>query len=486
MNKEGPTLGRILTMVGFTLSCFGLLLFLWLSFGGAIPLQPKGYRFKVAVPEATQLALQADVRISGVSVGKVVQKELDPKGNRTLATIEVQRQFAPLHKDARAILREKTLLGESYLELTPGSRSAPDLPDGGRLANAHVKHTVQLDEIYDALNPQTRKAFQDWQSNTAKAIQGNSQNLNDVFGNLPQFAASADDVLTVLDTEHVAVRGVVRDTGRVFAALAKDPQQLRNLVTASDAVFRQTAQRNRELAETFRVFPTFLDETKTTMARLQSFSRTTDPLIRDLRPVARDLVPTVRDVRRLAPYLRTLFVNLGPLITASKKGLPATRKILEGARPLLGQLGPFLSQLNPILQYLELNQHLVADFISVGAGGVASKTQSATGGIGHYLRQFNPLGQESFGFTAQQRVSYNRSNPYIPPLGLASSQAAKYLFPTPSWDCKNTPSGGPQLPVESSNPAVKQPGCFTIPSQTFQGKALKFPHIGPNSYAKKK
>ena len=65
-------------MVLFALSCFGLLLFLWLSFGGPIPLKPKGYRFKVAFPEATQLGLEADVRVAGVSVGKVVAKDARP------------------------------------------------------------------------------------------------------------------------------------------------------------------------------------------------------------------------------------------------------------------------------------------------------------------------------------------------------------------------------------------------------------------------
>src|SRR6266516_4259356 len=115
MQKQAPTLGRLLVMVGFALSCFGLLLFLWLSFGGAIPLKPAGYHFKVGFPEATQLGLEADVRVAGVSVGKVRSKELDPKGgNRTVATIALDRRFAPIHKDARAILRQKTLLGETY------------------------------------------------------------------------------------------------------------------------------------------------------------------------------------------------------------------------------------------------------------------------------------------------------------------------------------------------------------------------------------
>src|SRR3954463_14805360 len=116
MQKSAPTLPKLLTMVVFALTCFGLLLFLWLSFGGTIPLKPKGYRVKVAFPEATQLGLYADVRTAGVTVGKVRTKELDPHGNRTIATIELDRRFAPLHANARAILRQKTLLGETYIE----------------------------------------------------------------------------------------------------------------------------------------------------------------------------------------------------------------------------------------------------------------------------------------------------------------------------------------------------------------------------------
>src|SRR4030081_3111085 len=109
-------------MTLFALSCFGLLLFLWLSFGGAIPLKPKGYRFKVTFPQAVQLGLQADVRTAGIPVGRVISKALYKPGNRTVATVEVDSRFAPIHRDAVAILRQKTLLGETFIELTPGTK----------------------------------------------------------------------------------------------------------------------------------------------------------------------------------------------------------------------------------------------------------------------------------------------------------------------------------------------------------------------------
>ena len=380
MQKQAPSLGRILTMVIFALTCFGLLLFLWLSFGGPIPLKPKGYQFKVAFPEATQLAVEADVRVAGVSVGKVRAKSLDPAHpNRTVATIELTRKFAPIARDAHAILRQKTLLGETYVELTPGNkRQAGTVPDGGFLADARVAKTVELDEIFQALDPKTRASFRSWQQDLSKAVAGRGRDLNDALGNLPAFADDGNDLLTVLDGQSQEVSGLVRGTGQVFGALTQDEGQLHNLVVNAGDTFDATSRQQEALAETFRIFPTFLDESKATFQRLERFSKDTDPLVQELRPAMRDLSPTLRDVRALAPDLRNLFVNLDPLITASKTGLPALRDTLTEAKPLLGQVQPFLEQLNPVLQWLEYNQLTTSDFISNGAAALADTIPTVT------------------------------------------------------------------------------------------------------------
>src|SRR5215210_6112803 len=101
MQKQAPTLGRMLIMASFTLSCFGLLLFLWSTFGGPIPLAPEGYRIKVPLQEAQQVAVESDVRISNVTVGKVTDLELGDEGLAE-ATIEVDARYAPLPADTRA------------------------------------------------------------------------------------------------------------------------------------------------------------------------------------------------------------------------------------------------------------------------------------------------------------------------------------------------------------------------------------------------
>ena len=195
--------------------------------------------------------------------------------------------------------------------------------------------TVQLDEIFDALDPQTRASFKTWQQELSKGIEGRGRDFNDALGTLPGFAADGSDVLHVLATQDAALQRLVKNTGVTFAALTENEQQLQTLITSSKRVFDATASRNNALAEAIRIFPTFLDESKATLARLDEFSRDTDPLVQDLRPVAQDLKPTLADVRATAPDLERFFRNLDPLIDASKTGLPAARDTIEGAEPLL-------------------------------------------------------------------------------------------------------------------------------------------------------
>ena len=477
MHTGSPPISRVITMVLFALSCVGLLLFLWLSFGGTIPLGAQGYRVNVSFPNAQDLATQADVRIAGVTVGKVVSTQLDPKGNRTMATLQLNSQDEPIRQDTKAILRTKTILGETYVQLIPGSPHAPPIADGGTIPRGQVMTEVQLSDIFNAFDPTTRRAFQVWQQQLAKAIGGNDQNLNDVLGNLPTFAADATDILQVLGVQHQAVVSLVQNGGTVFGALGANQAALQNLITSAETTFATTAANNNQLAQTFQVFPTLLNETKKTMAKLQGFSVNTDPLIRELDPVAQQLGPTLQSVQQLSPPLRHLFTNLGPLITVSRTGLPAVRNILTGATPTLGALGTFLEQLNPVLGWLGSHQQLISDFISNGASGIASTTASFSGGVGHYLRQFSPVGAETLSL-APKRDSNNRGNTYPGPTWLANPQVfAKGNFP--SWDCKNTGASGdgsvPSNGVPAGVPGSRE-ACWVAP--TLPGAhAGQIPHL---------
>jgi virulence factor Mce-like protein len=472
-------------MVLFALSCFGLLLVLWLSFGGAIPFKPKGYRFKIAFPQAVQLGLQADVRTAGIPIGKVVTKDLYKPGNRTVATIEVQPKYAPIHSDALAVLRQKTLLGETFVELTLGSKNSKTIKEGGFLNNTQVVKNVYLDQVLQAFDPVTRQAFRHWQQDLAVGAQGHGQDLNDAFGTLPGFVASASDLLDVLNAQSDAVRALVRNTGVTFAALNQSRAALHNLIVNSGQVFQATADEQNNLALTFKIFPTFLDQSRLTFAKLESFSLNTRPLVRALRPVARDLVPTLRDVRAFSPDLRNFFVNLHPLIQVSQTGLPALRDLLRATKPLLAALDPFLEQLNPSLQWIEFNQFVTGDFISNGAAAFTT-TVPAPGvpgllgpGLGHFLRTIGPVGPETAGIFPN-RLPTNRGNAYVAGVQLGDApNGARHLIP-PNFDCK--PSMGDVTPSEGPTPPQAHPGCFVDAPLPFLGNTGAFVHVNPANY----
>ncbi|MEX2195662.1 MAG: MlaD family protein [Thermoleophilaceae bacterium] len=415
MQKQNPSAGRILVMVGFALSCFGLLMYLWLTFGGSTPLKPKGYRVEALFPEATTLAQEADVRISGVPVGKVKSKELDDR--RTRVVLEIDDRYSPIPDDTRATLRQKTLLGETYVELTPGSRAAEDVPDGGTLAAGQVAETVELDEIFRAFDPRTRAAFSTWLDQQGTAYDDRGEDLNDALGNLAPFAEDANDVLAILNEQDHATELLVRNTGEVFEALTERQGQLRALIESSNRVFETTAARDGELADAFRVLPTFLDESRATVSRLGDFADEANPLISQLRPAARQLSPTLVRLRDLAPDLKALMRDLDPLLTVARRGLPATEDLLDETRPLLAQADPFLREVNPIVDYLGLYKRELAAFFALDTAATQATDQppGAERPI-HYLRTTNPVNPEVLA-VHPLRLPTTRTNPYVAPGG---------------------------------------------------------------------
>jgi phospholipid/cholesterol/gamma-HCH transport system substrate-binding protein len=482
MQKSAPSVGRLAIAIGFALSCFGLLLFLWVAFGGPVPLKSKSYRVNAYFPEAIQLAVESDVRIGGVSVGSVKAVDLAPADVRiggqdvTSAELEIRPEFAPISDDARAMLRQKTLLGETYVELTSGTkprdggapvslgaaannsdaevRRVEALPEGGTLPAGQTQDQVLIDEIFNALDEETRGSFQRWMQNSAVAVQGRGLDLNDAFGNLGPFLDDASNVLAILERQKESLKGLVRDTGTVFDALSERDDALTGLITNSNETFDALASEEEALAEIFQVLPTFQRETRTTLNRLDAFQENTLPLVLDLQPVADDATPTLRSVRRLSPNLTRLFPDIDALIRASRRGFPALSRTLRELRPVMDSLNPFLAELNPVVDFLEYYKFHINDFLSnppVGISGTLAPEPNQPAAR-FSLRQLGYITQESLSFYPQ-RLSTNRGNGYLRPFNDLLSERempARGIFP--NIDCR--PSDGERDFGDGGDPPV--------------------------------
>jgi virulence factor Mce-like protein len=437
MSKRAPSTTQLVVIAGFALSCFGILLFLWVTFGGPTPFKAKPYEIKIPFNEATQLAEQSDVRISGVTIGKVQKIDVAPNGKQALATIAIEDKYGPIPSGTRAILRTKTLLGETYVELTPGAGSSPALEDGETLPFAHVAESVQLDEIFRTFNPETRRAFQEWMQNSAQAIRGRGQDFSAGLAELAPTFTEFDKLFRTLDTQQMAVRQLFRNGAVALESLRGREGDLGRLISASNEVFQTTAARERDIEALFRVFPTFEDESRATLERLKTFALNTDPLMRQLVPAAEELSPTLIAFAKLAPQAKGLFTGLIPVIDRASTGFPAFRKLLrDDFPPLLRAVDPLLRNLNPIFKGLDLYKHEVTAAAANAAVAFNAIRASTTNGPPiHYLRAVGPLGPEGMA-NFDSRLPYNRNNAY--PKALSGENLAKGLL---SFDTRQCGSG---------------------------------------------
>lgn len=506
MQKRAPTLGNIVVIVLFVLSCFGLLLFLWESFGGPVPLKPRGYQFTIGFQRSLALAEQSDVRISGVDVGHVVALRLGSEG-RTLATVELSSQYAPIPADMHAILRQKTLLGETYVQLLPqtgrGSlRSGPYLPDGARLPQSQVQPSVTLDDILSALDPTTRRDFQIWMRSIAQGITGRGEQINSDFAVLQPFSEHANKLVGVLASQQGAVTGLVKSTGEVFDALSERDHQFQGLIVNGERTFRAAAAESQAFAETWKVLPSFERQAQVAFKELDTFSTVAGPFFHEFIPVQSQLLSVAEAGRSFAPPFNSFLTELGPLTSAAKRGLPEVKQLTGLTVPLLENFRPVLHNFDPFLQYsdgyIPELQGLFANF----AAATQTKAQDsnvAVGGEGrgpqlHFLKTMFVLTPESLAIYTK-RVGTNRANPYFQPgafralanggLQVFEGGACADSAPSVSGPANETISQTliEQLiqfhianAPETAN-AVPAPACNRQGPFTFNGQSSQYPHV---------
>ncbi len=326
MVKEAPSAGRMAAMIAFALSCVAILLYLWLVFGGSVPLRPEGYRFEVKFPEATQLAQEADVRISGVNVGKVKKKEPDRETGLTNTVLELDDE---VRADPRRHEGDPAPEDPAGRDLRGAHAGRPQRQAAGRRRDAGLRPgrrpTVELDEIFRTFDPRTREAFSTWLAEQGAAVGEGGQALNDALGSLAPFAEDVGDTLRILDEQDVATRGVVRDTGAVFEALSERQGQLRGLVQQLQPRLPGHGGAQPRAGRCVRGPPDLpTRDARPPRAGCRSSRADTDPLVSQLRPFARQFSPTLVQLKGLAPDLKG--ADEGPRSARQRLPRPASRR----------------------------------------------------------------------------------------------------------------------------------------------------------------
>ena len=392
--EQASSRARIVVMVGFALSCFGLLLFLWLSFGGPIPLKPKGYRVSARSARRRRWRRRPTCGSPACPVGKV--KTIDARPRQTGLSdvvMEIGPRYAPLPRDVRATLRQKTLLGETYVELTPGTPRRRGAARGRRGSRARPVAAVRAaGRDLPRVRPEDARRVPDLDAGAGRSAIGPLRARRQRRARQPRRRSREDttELVGMLRRQQAAVQGLVSDTGTcstrcrsATASCAGMIRELRHGVRARRAGRDRAAARGVHRAADVRA--------RGAPRRCAAWTASPTTPTRSSPSCGRPRASCrrrCRTCRRSRPDLQALFRDLDPLITASKRGFPATERLLEELRPFLGQIHPALQQVIPILQFVAPYQREITAFF----GNTVAATQ-ARGPVGSRPRALPAHGE---------------------------------------------------------------------------------------------
>ncbi len=318
-----------------------------------IPFTGHGYELKAVFKNAATLRASNPVRIAGVTVGKVLSVEHD--GDDAEVTFTVGDSGQPVHSDAQITIRPRLFLeGNFFLDLTPGTPSAPDLDTGSTIPVTHTATAVQLDQVLSALQAPERY---------------NLQRLLDAYGNalthVPTAAENAtQDPLVQGQTAAAALNNSFNYGPRAgkgtaitsTAFLGKRPHDLSNLIVAQSRVFGTLLSRESQLQDLITNFNTFT-------GALADESTNLSATLAQLAPTLEEAQPSLKALNASFPPLRAFAVDALPGV----KQLPAT--INAGL--------PWINQANKLVQPNELGDLTKLLHKSAGPTAKALKSTSA-------------------------------------------------------------------------------------------------------------
>jgi phospholipid/cholesterol/gamma-HCH transport system substrate-binding protein len=342
--RRARTSGRLSNFAAGLLSLVLIVSACWVIFGGPVPFRG-GWELKAVVTGAHEVHTRTPVRIAGVEVGKVKTVERH-KGGTALITMELRDHALPLHEDATLKVRPRIFLeGNFFLDIQPGTPSAPTVEEGHTIPISHTAVPVQLDEILASLKRPVRDDLQSLVHAWAVAVDERGGGGRALRRTLPELAPAFRSLAQVSEAARGEragdLPGWIRHGGRTAAALARNEGRLAELVTGLNRTVRALASRSEQLEASLPELDGLLAEAVPAFEALDRAFPPTRALAREIRPGLRAAPATLRLAN---PVLAQAQGLLRP------GELPAALGQLEPSVRSLARLEPKLTELLGVLE----------------------------------------------------------------------------------------------------------------------------------------
>jgi phospholipid/cholesterol/gamma-HCH transport system substrate-binding protein len=417
-----------------------------LMFGG-----DGGYRVNAVFDDAGQLVRGNQVTVGGRPIGSVEEIALNDR-SQAVVELKVDDELAPLHTGTTATIRAPSLSGiaNRYVALQPGPDSAGEIADGGEIGVDETTAPVDLDQLFNAFDPETRRGLRQVIEGQATYYGGKSKQANEALRYLSPALSSTSRLTRELVYDDGVFDRFLVDTSRVMRTVAARRDELASLVGNANTTAAAIGDENQSLARALDMLPASLRKANTTFVNLRSTLDDLDPLVAASKPATVDLAPFLRQMR--------------PLVADAE---PTVRDL----RILIRKPGPNNDLINLTAKLPRLEQLTSTVFPR------AIRTMDRSSEVVDTLRQYTPdlagwftkFGQAAAAYDANGH--YARIQPMFSPFsvndvtGLLTPVApANRLDGFEKLQFRRCPGGAMQAPPDGSAP-VAAPDCdpSTIP-----------------------
>ncbi len=330
-----------------------------------------GANYELIFNEAGQLVRGDQVLVGGVPVGSVTNIVLTPDF-KARVTIHIEHSLVPLHQGTVAQVRVPSLssVANRYIALQPGPNSNPELPAGSTLPASATKEVVDLDQLFNTLNPKTRRGLQQFIQGSAEQYVGASKDLGTSTEYFAPALSATSHFFNELIRDEPTFTGFLVETAKAVTTIGARQESLADLIENANTTFQALGAHQEALARGLRQLPITLRQGNKTFANLPAAfaaleelviaSRpTTGPLttlFSRLRPLVQTATPVVRNLNLafnrpgpnndLTDLIRTLPALAQTLTTASPAAVTAEQESV----PITAFFGPYSPDLEGTLR----------------------------------------------------------------------------------------------------------------------------------------
>jgi phospholipid/cholesterol/gamma-HCH transport system substrate-binding protein len=398
-------------------AAFGALLIAVVVVGVLLLRGNGGVHYKLRFENAGQLVKGDDVQIGGHRAGSVDAIKLT-SDNQAELSVTVEKGFAPLHEGTTATIRATSLSGiaNRYVALSPGPNSSPKLDDGSTLTADKTTPIVDLDQVFNTLNPRTRASLQQFIQGSATWYQGKGKQANEATKYFNPALSSSRRLVNEVVSDQSSLNAFLRNTAKTMSAIASRRDDLANLVTNTNTTAAAIGDENVALARALGLLPGTLRKADTTFVNLRSTLDVLDVLVAQSKPATKNLARFLKELRPLVADARPTIGDLRRLVKRTGAGNDLTDLLLKApaleraAKPAFADSIAALRKSTPVLKFVRpYTPDLVGWFRDFGQGA------SNYDANGHFARiqpifnaysfTDNPAGGTLRAIPASQRLS---------------------------------------------------------------------------------